>query len=172
MINSRFKIIKKLGEGRNKVFLCSDSFYDKQFAMKVIPKNADEEELEAFRKEFFILTNFNSNNIVKAYERSIVLEIDENENNEFGIDLDSKFIILEFIDGLPLLDYPKLSDEKVLREIIKQISATLYYLHQSNYIYYDLKPDNILIQEIDDKLTVKFIDFLSEAKRNGSPWYS
>ena len=98
MINSRFKIIKKLGEGRNKVFLCSDSFYDKQFAMKVIPKNADEEELEAFRKEFFILTNFTSNNIVKAYERNVVLEIDENEDNEFGIDLDSKFIILEFID--------------------------------------------------------------------------
>ncbi|MBL1212137.1 MAG: protein kinase [Ignavibacteriae bacterium] len=159
MINNRFKILKKIGEGRSAVFLCTDEFYDKKFAIKVLPANAEIEEIKAFEREYYYLSNFNSKNIIKVYEKLTILEANENEGTDWGIQLSSQFIVLEYFEGTPLLDFPSIKNEKVLREVIKQISTTLYYLHQSNYIYYDLKPENILINEVDDLIQVKLIDF-------------
>ncbi|MEO8399075.1 MAG: tetratricopeptide repeat-containing protein kinase family protein [Ignavibacteriaceae bacterium] len=65
----------------------------------------------------------------------------------------------EYVDGVSLLDNKSLEDENILREILKQICSALFYLHQSNYIYYDFKAENILVTIVNGKPHIKIIDF-------------
>ena len=54
MINQRFEIIKKIGEGRSSVYLCGDiEFPESLIAIKILPPKADRAEKENFRNEFF-----------------------------------------------------------------------------------------------------------------------
>jgi len=54
MINTRYEIIKKLGEGRSSVYLCRDlEFPEKEYAIKILSPVDDNREQEIFIKEFF-----------------------------------------------------------------------------------------------------------------------
>ncbi len=165
MINTRYEILKKLGEGRSKVFLCRDiEFPEKEYAIKILPASVDKKERETFIKEYFTLLKLEHSNIIEAHEFGTVLECDEKEEIEIG----STFITLEYFEGEVLLSSKENYSEKNLREITKQICAALYYLHQSKYIYYDLKPENILLSYRTGKPVIKLID-LGLAELSPSP---
>lgn len=155
MINKRFRIKKKIGQGRSSVFLCEDNeFPNSSFAIKLISPGAGVIEKENFIREYFILRNLDHPNIVKSYEIGKVVHTD----GDFEIQLASHFITLEFIDSKELLNSPHIKTEQGLFEITAQICSVLYYLHQSRYIYYDLKPENILVASVNGKPVVKLID--------------
>ncbi len=142
MINIRYKIIKKLGEGRSSVYLCSDiETSEKDYAIKILPPDVDKLEKENFVKEYFTLQKLEHPNIIKAHDLGTIFKTD----NEEGIVPGSSYIVLEYFEGEELLASNAYRNENNLREIVKQICAALYYLHQSKYIYYDLKPENILV---------------------------
>lgn len=154
MINGRYEIIEKIGEGRSSVFLCSDKEnFNQKIALKVFTNTKDAEDLASFRNEFLNLKNFEHPNIINAIEEGTILESSYN-----NIIPGSKFFTLEYFLGKELLSISDYS-ENDLTEIITQISAVLFYLHQSNFIYYDLKPENILIAYLNDKPQIKLIDF-------------
>jgi serine/threonine protein kinase/tetratricopeptide (TPR) repeat protein len=163
MINDRFFIKKKLGEGRSKVFLCSDNalpagqagFPGKDVAIKILSKGTGRQELQAFKEEFFTLKKLNHPNIINAYEIGTIVKLNT-DNKE--ITEGSKFFTLDYFDGVNLLYFPGLKNEENLKEIITQLCSVLYYLHQSNYIYYDLKAENILAAESNSKPVIKMID--------------
>ncbi len=153
MINQRYKTIKKIGEGRSDVFLCED--YENSnatFAIKILKPDVSNEEKQNFRKEYFTLKKLEHPNIIRVEEFGTVL-ISENE----AVPVGSQYITTEYFPSTELSD-SKTIDENLLREITKQICYALYYLHQSNYIYYDLKLENILINTDDDILRIKLID--------------
>ena len=155
MINTRYEIIKKLGEGRSSVYLCRDlEFPEKEYAIKILPPVNDNREQEIFIKEFFTLQRLEHPAIIEAFEIGTVFHTDE----EKGIELGSTFITLEYFNGEELLAVKNNLNEKNLKEIVKQICAVLYYLHQSKYIYYDLKPENILVSFKDENPRIKLID--------------
>ncbi len=81
------------------------------------------------------------------------------EDREFGISTGSKFFTLEYFEGNELYDFDGIKDESELIKILCQVSTVLYYLHQSAFIYYDLKSENILVRNANGKPVVKFIDF-------------
>jgi len=160
MINERYKIVKLIGEGRSKVFICEDKYFSENlFAIKIISFTQNQDEINSFFDEYYLLKKFDHPNIVSVYSCGTVLSIPDNYKNKFGISKNDKFFILDLIDGKEVLDYEKAEDEKTLIEIIKQLSSVFYYIHQSNYIYYDIKPENILISESSGKPVVKLIDF-------------
>lgn len=176
MINKRYIVGKKLGEGRSKVYNIIDTeFPEREVAAKFLSPSASIEEIENFRNEFFTIQKLDHPNIIKSFEFSKVLIKDEDEE----IELFSPFITLEYFPSTELLDYKGLNGERNLNIILKQICAVLYYLHQSNYIYYDLKPENILIAEIKNQPYIKIIDlgfaqhFLNENKTaiKGTTYY-
>lgn len=157
MINKRYIVSKKLGEGRSKVFSVIDTdFPEREVAAKFLTSSASNEEQEFFREEFFILQKLDHPNIIKSFELSKVLIKDEDEDLE--IEKFSPFITMEFFPPTPLLSYAGLKEEKKLNQIVKQICSVLYYLHQSNYIYYDLKAENILVTESNGNPIIKIID--------------
>lgn len=156
MINERYTIKKKLGQGRSSVYLCSDSeLPDKDQAIKILSPNASSEEIQSFKSEYYILKKLNHPNIIKSNELGTVVKVDSDFKE---ISIGSKFLTMEFFKGVELIKYGRLKDEKVLFEVIKQLCSVLYYMHQSNYIYYDLKQENILINEINGKPVIKLID--------------
>lgn len=169
MINDRYKIIEKLGEGRSKVFLCEDTVFFNpskinsgvlektpynRIAIKILPVNAGQEELNFFKNEFFILQWLNHPSIVKSFELGNVVKL----NDEDEISIGSKFFTMEFFQGERLLSCDELKEEKFLVKVITKLCSVLFYLHQSNYIYYDLKPENILISVKDGEPNIKLID--------------
>ncbi|MBU2492035.1 MAG: serine/threonine-protein kinase [Bacteroidetes bacterium] len=159
MINNQYIVRKLIGEGRSKVFLCSDrNFPGKDFAIKILGNIDNPKELEAFQNEFFIIRKLNHPYIIKAYEYGTILELDDRIKS-YGIKEYDKFFILDYFEGVSLSEYPQIRNEKTLSEITVQICSALYYLHQSNYIYHDLKPENILINQVKGKTLIKFIDF-------------
>ena len=111
---------------------------------------------EFFREEYFILQKLDHPNIIKSFELSSVLIKEEDEESE--IEIFSPFITMEYFPSIPLLNYSGLKEEKKLNQIVKQICSVLYYLHQSNYIYYDLKAENILVAESNGNPIIKIID--------------
>ncbi len=159
MINGRYKIVAKAGEGRSTVFLCEDTLKkNSRLAIKVLPATVDDEEKIAFRDEYFLLQKLNHPNIISVFDFGIVVSLDL-DDKVFNINTGSSFFTLEYFDGVELYESKDLKREDVLVNIICQISSALYYLHQSSYIYYDLKSENILVKEQDDLPVIKFIDF-------------
>ena len=157
IINRRYKILKKLGEGRSQVFLVTDNYYPNNiFAMKVISCSAAQRELQLFKNEYYLLKSFNHKNIVKAFFNGVVSEI--KEDNLFNIQIDDLFFSMEFIDGKIISEVSVDKRIKNYHKIAAQISSVLFYLHQSNLIYYDLKPENIIFCE-NENSKIKFIDF-------------
>ena len=157
MINKRYIINKKIGEGRSKVFNVIDTeFPEREVAAKFLPVTATSEEKEKFRQEYFTLQKLDHPNIIKAFEISSVVFKDEED--EFEIEKLSPFITMEYFPAHNILDYYGLTEEKNLLLIIKQICSVLYYLHQTNYIYYDLKAENILVSETNGNPVIKIID--------------
>lgn len=165
MINNRYIIKKKLGEGRSKVFSAIDTeFPEKEIAIKILPVNAKPDEKDSFREEFFRIKKFDHPNIIKTFEFGTVVSKDA---EDLEIEYNSDFITLEYFPSKELLAYTELIDERKLKEILTQLCAALYYLHQSNYIYYDLKPENILVSTATNKPQIKLIDFgLAEYQLN------
>jgi serine/threonine protein kinase len=156
MINQRYILKKKLGEGRSKVYSVIDSeFPEKEIAMKILSPRCSTGRKNAFRQEYFTLKKLDHPNLIKAYDLGMVLTADDNDEE---IETGSLFITLERFDSVELLDYPSLAEEYKLVEIVKQICSVLFYLHQSNYIYYDLKPQNILVSSVKDQPVIKIID--------------
>ena len=156
MINQKYTINKLLGKGRSAVYLCDDIYSPgKSIAIKILPNNVDNTEKELFNYEFFTLRKINHPNIVKALDTGTVSRTDETYKD---IAPGSNFFTLEYFNGKNLLEFDGLNDEHLLKEVIKQLCSVLYYLHLSNYIYYDLKLENILISIIGGKPFIKLID--------------
>jgi len=178
MINRRYTVLKKIGEGRSSVFLCHDKYFNKDVAVKLLSPSSSKNEIFAFKDEFLSLKKINHPNIASVFDYGTVLKLENNPNiqTEFA---GSKFITLEYINGTSLLEYCLKKDFSDIDEIVSQICHTLFFLHQSNMIYMDLKFDNILVKEENDKPVVKFIDFgfvqntrkLVENSKKGTPYY-
>ena len=85
MINTRYEIIKKLGEGRSTVYLCNDiEATDEKYAIKILPSDADNYEKEFFINEYFTLQRLEHPNIIKAYELGAIFKTDGEEGIETG----------------------------------------------------------------------------------------
>ena len=122
MINQRFEIIKKIGEGRSSVYLCSDiEFPDSLIAIKILPANAVIAEKENFRNEFFTHQKLDHPNILRANEIGTILQFDNEENILTG----SPFITLEYFESQELLYSSFINNELDLKEIVKQICSVL-----------------------------------------------
>ncbi|MFT3746184.1 MAG: serine/threonine-protein kinase [Pyrinomonadaceae bacterium] len=134
----RYKIIREIGSGgMGTVFLAErdDGEFTMQVALKIVRQSvADREIIERFKRERQILADLQHPNIAALHDGGL------SEKGE-------PFLAMEFIDGVPLIEYARdhgLSVEDRIRLLIKTCSAVAF-AHRNLIVHRDIKPSNILV---------------------------
>ncbi len=153
MINAiiaNYKVISVLGEGgMGSVYLGQHIHVDKKAAIKSLHKRllSNEQIKTRFLNEAKTMSGLKQPNIVELYDY---------EENDAGC-----FLIMEYVDGIPLDEYIiKESGPIPTENAIKIFSGMLKgfaYAHKKKIVHRDVKPSNIIISK--DFKTVKILDF-------------
>lgn len=136
-----------LGKGSYaQIYSFYDKFYDDNFVLKRLNKNASDKDFERFCREFEIMKELNSIFIAKVYRM-------DRENKEY---------IMEKVDTT-LFEHIEKNNSKLIfsdREyIIRQIILVFKYLNDKKILHRDISPKNILLKLYDDSFCIKLSDF-------------
>jgi len=150
-IHIKYEFDKHLGSGAfglvREAFLKENS--QERFAIKTVWKSEIPDE-EYLRKEIEILLSLDNSYVVKCYE---VYE-----------DITCVNFVFELIKGGELFDFIINSsgghlDDKTALGIFMQMVDAVHYMHCEGFMHRDIKPENFLIHKVNDKLSIKLIDF-------------
>lgn len=147
-IKSRYKIIDEIESGSfGTVYIARDKESNCLYAAKVMhPEHTHDEELiSRFQREAYILQGLSDPHIVRIID--------------YGNDSDLYYIIMEYVDGQSLRYYITTSGRiEALRALdyARQIAEGLDTAYKHQVIHRDIKPQNILINNVG---VVKITDF-------------
>ena len=137
---ANYPIVRKLGEGAtSEVFLCQDTFRNREVAVKRIFPEAlrDPTRGRLFRKLFFT-------------EASLAGKLDHPHIAQIydaGIGEDSGYIVMEFVPGGTMERFcapENLLSVKEVVDIVFKCTRALTYAHMQGVTHRDIKPGNIL----------------------------
>jgi serine/threonine-protein kinase len=151
-LDNRYRIDRRLGSGgMGTVYVATRLHIDDIVAVKILElgESADPHSAERFRREAQATARLKHPNAVGIYD--------------FGITPDGlHYLVMELVEGQDLRAIIKhqgpLSPSMTL-EIVTQVCAALEEAHRQNIIHRDVKPDNIIVTNIGNKLRVKVLDF-------------
>lgn len=155
-LNGRYKIIRELGfGGQGKTFLCQDMRLsgNPYCAVKQLrPANTNDPIFFDKAKRLF---DQEIEALGKVGHHPQIPRLLDNfeENKEF-------YLVQEYVEGVSLseeLPPGKLWQENKVIEMLREILHILEFIHQKEVIHRDIKPDNIIRRNIDNKLVL--IDF-------------
>jgi serine/threonine protein kinase/lipopolysaccharide biosynthesis regulator YciM len=136
VLAGRYEIIELLGEGgMGAVYKATDHQLDRVIALKTIRQELarDTEMLARFKQELILARQITHRNVIRIYD--------------LGEDAGSKFITMEFADGVTLRslisERGKIPPGEAV-EIARQICLALEAAHAEGVIHRDLKPQNIM----------------------------
>ena len=132
-----YKIKRLLGRGgMSAVYLATRiDDYEKEVAVKIIPPFENRKSFaESFRRERQILANLS---------HPYIAQIVDGGTTEDG----KPYIVMEYIDGLPLDEFCKTNNLSVKQmiELLQDVCEAVTYAHRNLIIHRDLKPHNILV---------------------------
>jgi calcium-dependent protein kinase len=151
-----YNVIYEIGKGAfSKVYEVRHKITGDIRACKYISKkDLKEEELKNLRKEFDFLKNIDHPNIIKIYElfetpNSIYLIMEKCNGGNLMYKIEERMTIGKYFD------------EKILSEVIRQITSAIKYCHDKGICHRDIKPENICFLNLGDmdNNSVKVIDF-------------
>lgn len=133
LVLNRYRVIERVGRGGNgEVFKAEDTLMNRIVAVKRIELNAKTSARTI--NEARAAASLNHPNVVTVFD--------------LAEDKDFRYLIMEFIDGVPLSRVLKakspLSVEEAL-DVAIQISDALEAAHAMDIVHRDVKPDNIMI---------------------------
>lgn len=153
IVNDRYRVEQVLAEGgMGKLYLAADSnLHDQPVALKVLSQTLlpDAAAENRFRQEVQALTLVKHPNVVR------VLDAGRLSNGK-------PYVVMEYIDGVTLRSFipSRGMDLKYAESLLKEIGAALGYIHNQGIVHCDLKPENIMIQVLEDGTeVVKILDF-------------
>jgi formylglycine-generating enzyme required for sulfatase activity len=168
IILDRYRVIKQLGEGSfGRVFLARDEKLDRLVAIKVAKKAfKDTERLKSFFEEARILASLDHPHIVPVYDVG-------------SSEVEGVFFISKFIDGVSLAQKIKeggFSLEDAIANVL-MVSEALGHAHEKGLVHRDVKPDNILLDQLGNAHVADFglalkVDFSNkQTEFTGTPAY-
>ena len=139
VLNNRYRLEQPVGAGGMAVvFSAIDMETGRRVAVKMLRETAasDPQTLRRFINESRAVAMFNHNNIVKIYDISV--------------DGPLKYIVMEYVDGMTLLDYLEFKKPIDWRDAViyvDQVLRALDHAHMKGVIHRDIKPQNIMLLE-------------------------
>jgi serine/threonine protein kinase len=149
---AQYRIDERIDSGgQSHVYLAhrDDGTYEKTVVIKVLNQSIEgETQKNQMMAEMQILADLKHPNIVTILDAGI----DEQ---------DRPWLMLEYIKGQHIDQYVKNNKlkQREIAELIRLISQALRYIHNLNIAHLDIKPANILIEEIDGMPQPVIIDF-------------
>ena len=148
MINHRYKILRKLGEGGSgEVYLVEDTLREKRrVAMKVL-RASDQtggDDEQSFRAEVSTLLQLNHPNLIQVFDYGMIRKVDRTDLGN------RRYYTMEFIEGTDALAWcgtisePQ-SKARLLESLLLQSLSVLFYIHREGIIHYDIKPQNLML---------------------------
>lgn len=144
-----YTILEKIGEGgMGSVYLAerNGDQFEHRVAIKIVrEEQASESNIKRFEQEQRILAGLHHPGIAQLYDGGVTKE-------------GSPYIIMEYVDGIPIDAYSKQQQCTVNQQIdlFKEILEAVRYAHENLIIHRDLKPANILV---DQEGRIKILDF-------------
>jgi serine/threonine protein kinase len=146
----RVTVLGSLGSGAHSTIVHVRREADgKQYALKVVPINGPEEAkfLEQARHEFRVAGMLDHPNLIKIP----ILE----ESKDWLFRVKKVQLLMEFVNGKTLDQYPGLSVPKLV-QVFEQVASALVHMHRRNVLHADLKPNNLMLHKTGK---VKVIDY-------------
>jgi serine/threonine protein kinase len=148
VINYRYKILRKLGEGGSgEVYLVEDTLRENwRVAMKVL-RTSDQtigDDEKSFRAEISTLLQLSHPNLIQVFDCGMIRSVD---HANLG---DRRYYTMEIIDGTDALAWCGLisdpeSKAALLESLLFQSLSVLFYVHREGIIHYDIKPQNLMV---------------------------
>ncbi len=147
----RYEIVSLIGEGgMGKVYKALHKLMKRMVAIKVVHPHlvSSAATLTRFQQESEAVSSLNHTNIVTVHD--------------FGL-VPRAFLVMDYLDGVSLADLLESCDHLDLDRslyIFVQICAGLAHAHRCGVVHRDLKPNNIMLINVDGKPDiVKVVDF-------------
>jgi serine/threonine protein kinase len=153
VIEGKYLLERRIGQGgMGTVYAARHTKFNKQVAIKILPKNFNEQNPDAFRR-----FEREAEASARIKHPNAVPVIDFGQTSD-----DINYLVMEYVEGMPLRqilkDEIKLAPERVVN-IARQICAGISAAHNANVIHRDLKPDNVMIEIVDNRETARVLDF-------------
>lgn len=160
--------IELLGKGASgKVYQAQTKEGAKEVAVKKIQSARSDS-----KNEITILERIKESS--SQYVVNIIEKVDARDGHTY--------IVMENMSGGSLDKYRLMLTYEDVRVVVAKIAYALKFLHGKNIVHCDIKPENILVKDENDKTSVKLADFgFSQIKENGgvftrllgfSPYYA
>ena len=131
----RFTVVRRLGAGAmGVVYLAHDTDLDRPVAVKLLKSSrGGPAARERFMREARALARLRHPNVVAAFERGVVGELD--------------FVAMEYVDGGTLAEWLAAEERSLDAVLDKFIQAAhgLSAAHDAEIVHRDFKPDNVLV---------------------------
>ena len=149
-LNGEYRFIRELGRGgMGTVWLAEQLVPQRKVAIKRILTDLDSKLVQRrFEAEQQSLALMSHPGVTKVIDAGTI------KGNR-------PYFVMEYVDGIPVTDYcnkNRLSLDSRL-ELFLQLCDAIQHAHQHGIIHRDIKPNNILVTQIDGKPKVKVIDF-------------
>ena len=123
----------------------SDGLYKASVAVKLLRTDLSHDKLSRrFARERVVLARLNHPNIARLLDA--------------GVEAGQAFIVLELVDGVPLLDYVTQHATTLQQRLrlVRDVALAVEHAHNQHVLHRDLKPSNVLVTRDGQ---VKLLDF-------------
>ncbi len=152
VLDGRYQIEDVLGQGgMGMVFRATQTSVHRPVAVKTLNPSlaAAPQFFERFRREAETASRLRHPNVITIYD--------------FGRSQDGTcYYVMELLEGESLRELVKREGPMTLRralDVIEQASRGLAHAHEQGAIHRDIKPHNIMVQQLDGRDFVKVLDF-------------
>ena len=144
VLNTRYHLDRKIGQGGfAQVFLATDQLLKRRIAVKILNSDLIEDAsfVGRFEREAQSVASLDHPNILAIYD--------------YGQAFGTAYLVMPFVEGGTLHDLLKRDKKLTLQQTgqyLNQAAAALDYAHRRNVVHRDIKPQNMLLRQEDDRL--------------------
>ncbi len=154
IIDGKYTLEKCIGRGgMGAVYLSQHTSVNKKFAIKVLLQNLVESHPAAydrFRREAQATGRINHPNAIS------VIDFGQTEDG-------TSYLVMQYVEGVSLRRVMERAGNKLplnqFLHLAKQICAGIAAAHKAGVVHRDIKPDNIMVENVDGQEVARVLDF-------------